>query len=238
MNLLLYNILWIIVIYIMASFVLFAVYIIRSIRLTKYAKKFLRYSGSPIIAFFGDSTGYGVGASCPEKSLAGLVAQANPRSTIINDCKNGLYVKQLIKIINKRRVFDFLIICCGGIDILKLRKYSNFQKDIRELLAVASKKGDKVILITPINLGFSLAFPWFLRGFYRNRSRKIGLIIKKESKKFSNVFVLNNLLLEDTNTIKSWKAFSALDRIHPSDIGYAWVFKKLKAKIKIEGINF
>jgi len=147
------------VIYIIASFVLFAVYIIGSIRLTKHAKKFVRYSGSPIIAFFGDSTGFGVGASIPERSLAGLVSEKNLRSTIINDCKNGASIVKTIEILRRQNRFDVLFLCCGGIDILRLKKYSQIQKDVKELLEVASSKSDNIVFVTPINLGFSMAFP-------------------------------------------------------------------------------
>jgi lysophospholipase L1-like esterase len=231
------KIFWIALIYIWLSFVLFFVYIIKSIKLAKVAKNFVRYSGSPIIAFFGDSTGYGVGASCPSKTLAGLVGEKNLRSTVINDCKNGASIGKTIEILKHQKRFDVIFLCCGGIDILRFKKYSQIQKDVKELLEVASTKSDNIIFVTPINLGLSMAFPWFLKIVFWNRSNKVGMIIKKETKRFSKIVLINNLLISDIKSIPLHKNVSAPDRIHPNDDGYAWVFNKLKAKVNIEGLN-
>jgi len=100
-----------------------------------------------------------VGASNPNKSLAGLVGEKNLRSTIINDCKNGASIEKTTEISRKQNYFDILFLCCGGVDVLSLKKYSKIQRDVKELLEIASGKSAQVILITPINPGFSLAFP-------------------------------------------------------------------------------
>lgn len=232
-----FNIIWIIVIYLIVSFLIFFVYVLKSIEIAKVAKRFVRYAGSPIIAFFGDSTGFGVGASIPERSLAGLVSEKNLRSTIINDCKNGASIGKTIEILRRQNRFDVLFLCCGGIDILRLKKYSQIQKDVKELLEVASSKSDNIVFVTPINLGFSMAFPWFLKIVFWNRSQIVGGIIKKEAKRFPKVTLVNNLLIDGSTNMPLHKTVSAPDRIHPNDEGYEWVFKKMKSKIKISGLN-
>lgn len=233
-----YLIFWVLVVYLLLSFFAIFIYVIKAINSSKVCKKYVRYLGGPVISFFGDSTGCGVGASCSKKSLAGLLAEANPRSSIVNNCKSGAKIKDTIKVIKKNNKFDVIIVCSGGIDILKLTKYEDLKKDLHDLFEIMDCKCSRCIFITPVNLGLSLAFPWFLRIFYWNRSLKVGLMIKKISRKFKNVQVVNNLLLKDLKKIPNYKDISANDRIHPNDEGYEWVFKNLGKSVKMRGVKF
>jgi lysophospholipase L1-like esterase len=145
--------------YLLIAFSTIFVYVFLSIKIAASARKFVRYSDAPTIAFFGDSTAYGVGSSCPEKSLPGLVALKNPKYTIINDSKNGSYIRNVTSVLSHQKVFDILFVCCGGIDILRMRNEKVIKNDLRELFEEMIKKSKKSIFVTPLNLGFSSAFP-------------------------------------------------------------------------------
>jgi lysophospholipase L1-like esterase len=234
----LYLILWVLVLYLFVSFFVVFLYVVKAINSAKSCKKYTRKLDAPAIAFFGDSTGYGVGATNAKKTLPGLIAEANPNFSIVNKCKSGAKIKDVIKVIQKHDKVDILITCCGGIDILKLSKYENIKKDIHDLFQEMNNKSLNCVFISPVNLGFSLAFPWFLRIFYWKRSWDVGLMIKKESKKFKNIQVINNLLLKSLKKVPNYKKISSSDRIHPNDDGYAWTFRNLGKKIKIQKLNF
>ncbi len=162
----LYGFLWVAGLYLLITFLLFFVYVFLSIKISASAKKFVRYSNTPTIAFFGDSTGYGVGASCPENSLPGIIASKNPQYTIINDSKNGAPIRNITSVPECQKIFDILFVCGTGIDILRLRKIKMVRSDIRDLFSTMVKKSKKPIFVTPLNLGFSSAFPWFLKKMF------------------------------------------------------------------------
>lgn len=161
---------WSLVLYLFFSFFVVFLYVVKAINSAKSCKKYTRKIDAPIIAFFGDSTGYGVGATNAKKTLPGLIAEVNPNFCIVNKCKSGAKIKDIIKVVIKSDKVDILITCCGGIDILKLSKYKNIKKDIHDLFQEMNNKSLNCIFISPVNLGFSLAFPWFLRIFYWKRS--------------------------------------------------------------------
>ena len=218
--------------YLAFSFGKFFFYVFHGIKMSQNTSLFEQKGGSPTIGIFGDSTGLGVGASVPEKSLAGLLGNKYPQSTVVNESTNGLYTKEISKVIKRQNHFDLLIICCGGVDVLYLKTMEQIRKDVRELFAIASCKSEKILVATPLNLGLSTAFPWFLRNLFLNRSKKVGRIFEEEAKAFANIFVSNNLGVDSPTLIPAWEVVSAPDRIHPSDVGYSWVFERILSKIE------
>lgn len=210
---------------------LFPISLIRAIYNGFKDKPFNRQAGKPLIGIFGDSTGVGVGASSPEFSLAGLLALHYPNATIVNNAVNGNNVRKTIKILEKQGKFDILILCCVGIDILHLRTTRHIKKDINDLFILASQKSEKILYITPVNVGLAPIFPWYIRKYFFNKSKNFGLMIEEEIKKYPNIIVENNLLIEHDCLIPSYNKISANDRIHPNDLGYLWVYYKIKSKL-------
>jgi len=194
------------------------------------AKPFSRVAHTPIIGIFGDSTGVGAGASSPQKSLAGLIGTHYPSATIINKSIHGKRIKKTTNILAKQGNFDLIIICCVGIDILFLQKNSQIKKDLQKLFCIASQKSKNILYITPLNVSLSTAIPRFLKKYYFNKSKQVGLIIEKESKNYPNITVVNNLLI-DNHSIPDYNTISCPDRIHPNDLGYLWIYNKIKSKL-------
>jgi len=209
----------------------FPISLIRAILNGFKDKPFNRQAGEPLIGIFGDSTGVGVGASRPEFSLAGHLALHYPNATIINNAVNGSSIRKTIKILEKQGKFDILILCCIGIDILRPWKNKSIKKDLNDLFILASQKSEKILYITPVNVGLAPIFPWYIRKYFFNKSKKFGLIIEEEIKKYPNIIVENNLLIEHDCLIPDYNKISATDRIHPNDIGYLWVYYKIKSKL-------
>jgi len=194
------------------------------------AKPFCRLAHSPIIGIFGDSTGVGAGASSPQKSLAGLIGNHYPNATIINKSIHGKKIKKTAKILEKHGNFDLIIICCVGIDILFLRNNNQIKKDLQKLFFIASQKSKNIFYITPLNVSLSTAIPRFLKKYYFNKSKQVGLIIEAESKNYPNITVINNLLI-DNSDIPDYNTISCSDRVHPNDLGYLWIYNKIKSKL-------
>ena len=217
--------------YLFYRFEYFVVCLIRAIINGYKDKPYNRNKGKPIIGIFGDSTGVGVGASKPENSLGGIIGRHYPKSTIINKAVNAYSVKKTIKVLEKEDKFDLIILCCVGIDILYFRNFKNIKKDLSKLFTIANKKSDNILYITPLNVGLSTIVPWFLKKYFLNKSKKIGLFIEKEILKYPNIVVENNLLIEHDCLVPNFDKISALDRIHPNNLGYLWVYYKIKTRL-------
>lgn len=219
------------ILYLIFSFEYFFVCLARAIINGKKDKPFNREAGNPLIGIFGDSTGVGVGTSSPEFSLAGLLATHYPNATIINNAVTGSSIQKTIKILEKQGKFDIIVLCCIGIDILRPWKNTGFKKDFNDLFSLASQKSNKVIYLTPINLGLSPIFPWYLKKYYFRKSNKIGQIINEEVEKYPNIISENNLIIEHNCLIPDHDKISSNDRIHPNNLGYLWVYYKIKTKL-------
>ena len=218
--------------YLIFSLGYFFVCLFREIKIAKQSLPFNRdCANTSTIGIVGDSTALGVGASIPEKSLAGLLGNIYPKSTVINISANGFYLNQIADALERQDNFDLLVICGGGIDIIYLKNINQVREDIQRLFSIADTKSNKIIFITPLNLGLSSAFPWIVKKFYLRRSKRVGKIIKDEAQKFPKIFVSNNLEIDSQNLIPPWKEISSPDRIHPNDDGYRWVFERIKSKL-------
>lgn len=160
------------VLYLFFSLEYFIVSLLKAIYNGYKDKPFSREASSPLIGIFGDSTGVGVGASSPEFSLGGLLAKHYPNATIVNNAINGNSIKNTINILQKQGKFDILILCCVGIDILYLRNTKKIKNDINNLFSIASQKSNKIIYLTPLNIGLAPIFPWFLKKYFFDKSKK------------------------------------------------------------------
>lgn len=206
--------------------------ILYSVNFSRTSRSFERVAGQPTILVFGDSLGFGTGASVPEKSLIGLLANDYPQATVVNYAVVGFSLHQIAHSLKTTGVGNIIIICGGGIDILFFKPLKQITKDITEIFALASKKGQKTIIVTALNPGLSTIFPWFLRGFYLRRSKKIGEIYELEAKNYPHLFVSNNLLINSVSSLPPWDEISSVDKIHPNDAGYRWAYGRVKPLLK------
>lgn len=183
------------------------------------------------IGIFGDSTGVGVGSSCPQMSLAGMLSRHYPNSTILNYCATGNTIKKTIKVLRRYREFDLMILCCIGIDLLCFKKTKDIKKDIKKMFLLASRRAKNILYITPVNLGLSPIFPWYYKKYFFKKCFNLGLFIEKESKKYKNIIVQNNLLVKNASMVPDFNKISSYDKIHPNDLGYLWAYKKVLTKL-------
>lgn len=193
-----------------------------------FSKPFERNAGLPNILVYGDSTALGVGASSPDKSLIGLLGQYYKTASIKNHASLGLSISKIIHSFDKTAPSDLIVIGCGGVDVLYLKSMQSIRRDIKNLLGIATKNGKRVVIITPLNIGLSKAFPWFLRNFYKARSVKVGKIFQNECSLYKNVSLSNNLSVSAKDVKLILEKMISKDKLHPSDFGYQWAFERAR----------
>lgn len=190
------------------------------------------------ILMVGDSTAFGVGASSPEHSLAGLVAVKYPTAEIINvgvsGAKTGDALTQLEGI--EDGSFDLVMLHIGGNDVVRFTSYKEFTNDLQELVALAERKGTHVLLTSTGNVGTVPLFPAGTRWIFGQRSQKVreimmSLVAEKDptTVRYTDLFrdrAIDPFALEP-------KKYYAADFFHPSDAGYADWFTFISAELDV-----
>ena len=177
----------------------------------------------------GDSIGTGVGASCFENSVAGIIAHylaKKYRVTLINASVNGSKIKTLLNVIPEQKQ-DLTVIFISSNDAIRFTNLGDFNKDAGILLKKLSKSSKKLIIAGPANVGLAKFLPLPLRIVYLHRAPRYALILKKISAKFKNVSYINSLK-PDNKLGKYKQSYYSSDLFHPNDEGYKFWFEMVK----------
>ncbi|PRY86951.1 lysophospholipase L1-like esterase [Mongoliibacter ruber] len=180
------------------------------------------------ILVIGESTVAGVGASEASQSIgAHLYHHTGEKSALLNLGKNGLKASRLRSLLlhgldKEKKVFDVVVILIGANDCFKFTPPHKFRKAIKEFVDMLETQigTTKIILpeIPPVH-----QFPaipgllQFFLGWHRKLlAAELKLLAKSNTK--INLLELKHDFEPD---------FYAKDGIHPSDIGYNHMAKKI-----------
>ncbi len=186
---------------------------------------------------YGDSTAFGTGAMDQHNSVAGRLAKDYPHAHIDNKAENGALVKDVAKKIQEGgdQYFDLAVILIGGNDIVFLQSLKSIKHDLAVILTKAKEMtGNRVVLISPMNVGASLMF-WFpINIMYEWRSRSVRKIFLSVSRSL-NVPLIDlysprrkDFFAEDPGL------YFAPDNIHYSSEGYGHIYTKIKEVLEKE----
>ncbi len=202
-------------------------------------KKFERTgSGITRILLAGDSVVFGVGASMPSASIAGLFGRDFPNASIINSGVSGAetdgLVQQLQKVQGQR--FDLLVIIIGANDVVHLSDLKASLHNLDQALAIASSLSDHVVLMPEGNMGNPPLFPRLASLIFTPRSRQFRNGAMQIADKYHSVYV--DVFRE--RSADSWRKdigrFYAADYFHPADAGYLDWYQAIRTVTPI--LNF
>lgn len=196
------------------------------------------YSHHPVnavdsILLVGDSYCVGVGASQPENSFSGLLAQDHPNFDVTNLSKNGITTGGLVKYLLRKEEFDrynLAIVMVGGMDIINHTPLSRLELNLSSLISLLRYHCKHVILVIPGHTGLIPLYHWPLSGLLNSRARKVRRLFKRVAKEFGVVFFEehSDLLLRDIDR------YYARDKHHPNNDGYQLMYVHLKeAMLKV-----
>lgn len=101
----------------------------------------------------GDSTAVGTGASSPQSSLAGLLAQTFPDLHIENRSRDGATFDAIEQQLGGDGHFDMVLVQAGGNDVIRLRDLDAVRQDIARVTRCAFERADRVVLMPAGNVG-------------------------------------------------------------------------------------
>jgi lysophospholipase L1-like esterase len=177
----------------------------------------------------GDSTAVGTGASSPANSLAGLIAQVQPRLSIENRARDGALFADVAEQLLRPGRFDAVLVQAGGNDVIRLRSESAMRKDLDDLLDAARQRADIVIVMPAGNVGNAPFFfaPW--SWWMTRRARGMHRLVARAAARTNATYV--NLFHErDDDPFVRQPELNASDGLHPSDAGYRVWWQVLQAQ--------
>ena len=175
----------------------------------------------------GDSTGVGTGASAPQNSLAGLLAQAFPQLAIKNMAQDGATFEGVVQQLQRETErFDVVLIHAGGNDVIRLRSDEAMRVDIERAVSLASARADDVLVMPAGNVGNAPFFFAPVAGFMSNRAQRMHRYVKATAEQQGAVYV--SLFKDEANDpFANNPSLHAADGLHPSDAGYRIWFDEL-----------
>jgi len=185
----------------------------------------------------GDSTGVGTGASSPETSLAGLLAQTFPRLQIDNRAQDGATfadVRAQLEAVNER--YDLVLVQAGGNDVIRLRSQNAMRADIDRVTELARARAEHVLLMPAGNVGnapfFFAPVSWYMSA----RARSLHALVRETAQRRQAVYV--NLYKDRANDpfAQQPDLLHASDGLHPSDAGYRIWFDELMVQAQLASL--
>ena len=198
----------------------------------KHSKKFEHKSSTSThdVLFIGDSLTYGVGASIPEKSIAGLFHKENPNCNVSNKSVNKITTKGLLEQIEKyqeaNRTYRYSVLSIGGNDIVQLRSMRGIKERIEHIISVLDSVSEDVYILTPTKPGKS---PLIIKLLIYHRVKKLRQIV--QSLKITNVHHVDMWEPGD-RLLANPKEYFVKDTLHLSDAGQRKWYEQLKKSME------
>jgi len=209
-----------------------AVRLRHSIELAKASEPLQRSVVNPQtrLLIVGDSTAVGTGASSPQTSTAGLLAQAYTRLYIENRGRDGATFADLPQQLSGSERFDIVLIQAGGNDVIRMRDLDVVGNEIDGVTRRAKERAALVVLMPAGNVGNAPFFFPPVSWLMTWRARQLHGHVRDAAARHGAVYV--NLFKErdvDPFALRP-DELNARDGLHPSDAGYRVWFDELMSQ--------
>ncbi len=200
-------------------------------------RRFERQEKGKTMLVIGDSVAYGTGASSPDKSIAGLIANKYGYSNVTNIAENGKRTSELVNEVSQiNEHYDLIFIVIGGNDII--RPWIRLDKSASNLESIyyeASSKADNVIAITTGNIKYTTLFLPPLTHYLGYRSTKLRDSALETSKSIDNLHYIDIITFNENNEFTP--DMEAADHLHLSDKGNAYWLKAVEETVQANGLS-
>jgi lysophospholipase L1-like esterase len=174
----------------------------------------------------GDSTAVGTGATAPQASVSGLLAEHFPGLQIDNRARDGAKFAELLAQLDGEERFDMVLVMAGGNDVVRLRGLGALRSDVERVTQRARQRADLVVLMPAGNVGnapfFFAPVSWLMTW----RSRQLHNFALEAASHRGTLLV--NLFREAADDpFVQRQELNAADGLHPSDAGYRVWFDEL-----------
>lgn len=176
----------------------------------------------------GDSTALGTGASAPEASLAGQIAQRYPMLAIRNLASGGACFEAIAEQLLEAGRHEVILIAGGANDVIRFTSMNRLKQAVELTLNRASEQAKHVIVVPAPNVGNAPFFPPPLSWLLSRRARALHRVVRETAVAAGVSYV--NLYRERANDPFAHDPCRLIadDHLHPSDAGYAVWFNEIE----------
>ncbi len=191
--------------------------------------------GSKSLLILGDSTGYGTGASEAKYSIAGLIGAEYPNLTITNKSVNNRTIGELRRDIETLTgQYDVILLQIGANDILQRRTLETVLEDLQAVLDTLAPRTKKIVMISSSNVGGAVRFKNDEKAV---RYQEQSINFKEAFKRLQNdrphfTYVDLYVAPEKDPFVLEPHIYTANDRLHPTNAGYAIWYNTLKPVLR------
>lgn len=180
----------------------------------------------PAVLILGDSTGVGVGARCPEESIAGLLAADFPDADIVNISVSGARVCDTVARARKfnglERHFDVALLHVGGNDVVRNTPMESLSEACEELMVELPRLARRTVWLGPPNIGMAPLFPVPFSWVLAARSRAAAAIFAQSAARHGVAFVDFSAREHAVRFARGRSGHFAVDGFHPSSSSYSY----------------
>jgi lysophospholipase L1-like esterase len=182
------------------------------------------------VLMVGDSTALGTGASSPQASIAGLIAQHHPDVKIVNRARNGARLAEITEQLQQGdgSWYDVILILGGGNDVIRMTGANAIRAAIHRALHLARQQANTVIFMPAGNVGNAPFFPAPFSWLMTHRSRLLHGIARSAARVSGAIYVNGFKEKHCDPFVKESHRLNAKDGLHPSDDGYQLWFEALQ----------
>ena len=186
---------------------------------------------APTLLVLGDSTGYGTGATNSTYTVPGRIGN-DFRVSIQNESVNGRTIGELLedtKDFNGQ--YEIILLMIGANDIIQKRNPETVETELRSLVERLSSHTEHLLMISSGNVGGAVRYNETESEEYTELTRKFrsAYIAVGKSTPLSYIDLFNEP--ENDPFVLEPESYTAIDGLHPSNLGYELWYNKLKPNL-------
>lgn len=183
---------------------------------------------APTLLVLGDSTGYGTGATNGRFTVPGRIG-VDYRISIKNRSVNGRTIGELVadteSFVGR---YEVILLMIGANDILQKRDPETVEAELRTLVERLSSNTDHLLMISSGNVGGAVRYNETESEEYTELTRKFRAAYMAVGETTPLTYVDLFTEPEDDLFVLEPETYTALDGLHPSNLGYELWYNKLK----------
>ncbi|NBV76823.1 SGNH/GDSL hydrolase family protein [bacterium] len=192
---------------------------------------FLREKGSISLLVLGDSTAYGVGASAPDKSVPGRLADFL-NGSVENYARSGALTREIRDqfLQSQRSRYDLVLIQVGANDVMFGKSLESAARSLQETIRLVHSKSERVLVLTAGDIGLAEIFPWPLSTIFSYRTRILREAFKRVCVEEKAVYV--DIYAQPDIFGTAPHKYYAKDGLHLLDSGYEYWFDIVRGYVE------
>ena len=185
------------------------------------------------VLVLGDSTGVGVGAGDPARSVAGLLGSDRPDAEVVNRCRAGARLQdvwdQLPDLPADR--FDLVLLHVGGNDVLRHTSRPELAAQADALMARLRGLAPRVLWLSTANIGLAPVFLPPLSWWFSRRTRAAADCFREAAQRHGAEFISFYRERGADPFSRLPQVYFADDGVHPSAASYRLCYEVVRRRL-------